>query len=600
MLRNMGALALCGFLLTGCFTDPHKQKQIQEENEKARDLNIRTVGDVSDFGNGGPLQVHGVGLVTGLAGTGHCPDNEYRTLLEGYLLKNTGPRGGHLPNVAPETSVRRILDNPNNCLVIVSGQIPAGARKGDRFDVDIKLPEGSKASSLAGGYLHLSILRVYEAVANITNNPNRSMDGRLLPGHIFGDAKGPLVVAFGDDVDPHEFKRAKVWLGGASRIARPYHLSLRKDEKSLSVANNVARRINFMYQDDPKAGKLHADYTDRESQILLEGAIANQLNQRNDPSGMSDREMARAVSAEIVNVRVPQAYRYNHDRFLSVSSLTPIDNNDPGIVRYRKRLEKLLLDPRDTLAAAMRLEALGRDSIPLLKAGLNSDHPFVRFASAEALAYLGSPAGAEALGQLAQQHPVFIKHATTALANLGETTCRDKLAELMLCDDPAVRCAAFYALSLLLDELEQEVQQRKRLHRFPQASGSMIYFAVSKRPQVVIFGRGPVLAPGTRMLVGKDYTLAPGPNAGEFLVKRITPQGEQKRISTNRLDDILVSLTELRAAYPDIVDFLTKANQQKLVNSPISTWSTPDVTLQTLLDTGRQMPPTPRRAVGGI
>jgi hypothetical protein len=601
MLRTMGTLGVCCLLLAGCVQDPQKRLQMQEEADKERDLDLRIMSDVADFGNDGPLQVHGVGLVTGLAGTGHCPDGEYRNLLEQYLLKNLGPRDGHLDNVPKETNVQRILDNPNNCLVIVSGFIPAGARKGDRFDVDIKLPIGSKAASLAGGYLHLSVLRVYEAVSNLSNNPKSQTDGRLLPGHIFADAKGPLVVAFGDNVDAHELKHAKVWLGGASRITRPYHLVMRNDEKSIKLANKLARQINFMYQDDPKAKKLHDDFSGGESRILLEGALANQLNTRNDPSGMNERELAKPANERIINVRVPFAYRYNHERFLTVSGFTPLHEPDPNMTRYKQRLQKMLLDPRDTMAAAMRLEALGRDSVPLLKAGLDSDHPFVRFTSAEALAYLGSTAGVDVLTQLIGQHPVFIKHGTLALANLGELLCKDRLGELIRNGEPAVRCAAFHALSLL-DEKDARLggtllNDAVWLHRIPQAAGSMIYFAPSRRPQVVIFGKGPVLNPGTRLLIGK-YTIAPSQHPGEFLVKHITERGDQQRTSTDRLDDLIISLTELRAGYPEIVDFLTKASQQRLINAPIATWETPEMTLRTLYDTGKGLPKEQRAAVG--
>ena len=63
---------------------------------------------------------------------------------------------------------------------------------------------------------------------------------------------------------------------------------------------------------------------------------------------------------------------------------------------------------------------MGREKIPLLKEGLQSEHALVRFASAEALAYLGSTAGVETLTQVSQQHPIFATHATLANAVAGE------------------------------------------------------------------------------------------------------------------------------------------------------------------------------------
>ncbi|MBI1830043.1 MAG: flagellar basal body P-ring protein FlgI [Planctomycetes bacterium] len=594
MLRTLAALGLSCLLLTGCITDPQKRLQELERAEKERDLNLRIVSDVADFGNDGPLKVHGVGLVVGLAGTGHSPEGEYRKLMEQFLLKNLGPRDGQMKNVPKDMSVRQILDSPNNCLVIVSGYLPPGARKGDRFDLDIELPYGSKASSLAGGQLLHCNLRVFEAISKISSNSAYQNSRQMLGGHVFADAKGPLVVAFGGNADVHELKRGKVWQGGASRIARPYQLMMRNDEKSHRIANDVAQRINFMYQDDPRAKKLHADYSTEESHLLLEGLVANQLNQTHDPSGMGVNEAAKAMSKEIINVRMPFAYRFNHERFLIVSGFTPINTYDPNLLRYRQRLQKMLLDPFDAMAAAMRIEALGRDvGIPMLKPGLESNHPYVRFASAEALAYLGSTAGVDALTQAAREHPVFVKHAALALANLGESICRDRLAELMITDQPALRCAAFHALSML-DENDSRLggtflNGTAWVHRVPQAPNSEIYFSTGRRPQIVLFGKGITLAPGTRMMVGNDFPVIPGERAGEFLVKRITVQGEERRVSTNRVDDILTCLIELRATYPDLVDFLRKANDHRYVNCPVAVWSLPETTLETLIVTGRQM-----------
>jgi flagellar basal body P-ring protein FlgI len=572
--------------------DPQKRLQIAEKTEKERDLDVRIVSDVADFGNTGPLQVHGVGLVTGLAGTGHSPEGYYRNLMEQYLLKTMGRRDGAIRNEPKDESARRILDNPNNCLVIVSAFIPAGARKGDRFDADVWLPAGSRAQSLAGGYLQLSMLRVYQAASAISSKEMYKDSNQMLPGHVFADAKGQLVVGFGNNADSNELKQGKVWQGGASRIARPYHLVMRNDEKSIKIANSVAERINFMYQDDPRSKALHADFNRQEKQILLMGAVANQINQKQDPTGVNENQVAKAMNEAVINVRVPFAYRFNHERFRLVSGLTPLRDTDPGLTRYRQRAQKMLLDPHDTLGAAMRLEALGRDSISLLKTGLESDHPYVRFASAEALAYLGSTAGVDALTQLAQQHAVFAPHCTIALANLGESICRHKLGELLGSGEPALRCAAFHALSLL-DENDSRLgglflDETVWLHRIPRAPGPMVYFSTSKRAQIILFGRNIVLAPGTRMMI-RDFTVVHNKEDGQFHVKRITTQGGEKRICTNRVDEVLTALVELKATYPDLVEFLRKANDYRYVNCPIMTWTIADVPLATLIEAGRQM-----------
>ncbi len=589
MLRHVAALGLCSLLLTGC-VDPAKRAMIAEENERARDLNIALVGDLVDVGNGGPMQVDGVGLVRGLSGTGHCPAGYHRTLMEQYLLKHAGTRGGEIAHLEPQVRVRQMLDDPNNCLVIVTGYIPSGCQKGDHFDVNITLPAGSKATSLAGGHLELSMLRVYEAAANLTNNPKYENSKQLIAGHILAHARGALVVGFGNNTDMHELKHAKVWQGGTSRIDRPYTFAMKKDSRSLQVANRVAERLNFMYEEDPKARARRAEYNERENQIQMMGNVVQQLNAKQEPG---QEKLAKASKEAVIFVRIPFGYRHDHQRFVDVSARTPANSADPDLPRYRDRLAKMLLDPRETRRAALHLEALGRDVIPVLKTGLESSHPFVRFCSAESLAYLGSTAGVEVLAQLAQQHPVFAKHATIALANLGENLCRDRLADLLASDEPALRCAAFHAMTLI-DERDSrlggfEFRDGHWLYRIPHAPTKMVYFSTSKRPQIVLFGDKITLERGTRVMIPKDFTVSFDEKANHFLVKRITSSGETQRPSSGNLGEILLHLAELGATYPEMVDFLRRVQDYQKVNCPVVAWQTPEVSTETLVEAGRNM-----------
>jgi hypothetical protein len=596
----MGALGLCCLFLTGCLQDPQKRMQIAEENEKEQDLDLRTIGDVIDIGEGStiPLQVDGVGLVTGLSGTGHCPSGFHRNMLEQYLLKHNTMPGGEMLHVGNDVKVRQILEDPNNALVLVKGFIPPGAHRGDRFDVEIALPENSKASSLAGGYLELSILRVYEAASALSNRPELARSQRMLEGHILAHAKGRLFVGFGNNTDPHELKRARIWQAGVSRIDRPYAFCMRDDKKSLGIASDVAKRINFMYQDDPNSPARRFEFSKQEKLLLNMGNAANQLNVRQDPFGTSSSDVAKATKECVIQVRVPAAYRFDHDRFARVALFTPLRDTDTNLPRYRQRLQKMVLDPTDckwAVWAALHLEALGRDSIPALKAGLTSEHPFIRFICAESLAYLGSTAGVDTLADLARNHSILAKNCTIALANLSETIARDRLGELLSDEDPALRCVAFHALTLL-DESDPRLGGKYLAdsfwhYRVPQAPSSMVYFSTHKRAQVVVFGKDVILLPETRMIVGarKEFTVAHDKGQDKFVVKRFTTRGEAQRVISNRLDEALNALAELGASYPDIIDFLRQAQVYQAVNCPIVHWSLPEVTIDTLVLEGQNM-----------
>src|SRR5947199_2807572 len=134
--------------------------------------------------------------------------------------------------------------------------------------------------------------------------------------------------------------------------------------------------------------------------------------------------MAKALNEKALAVRVPFAYRYNHERFLRVARRLPMVDNADEMRRYRKRLETMLLEPKHTVRAALRLEALGKESVAVLKRGLSSDHAMVRFAAAESLTYLDSAAGVEELSRLAASNPEVRAYALVAMAGLDESVCR--------------------------------------------------------------------------------------------------------------------------------------------------------------------------------
>jgi hypothetical protein len=297
--------------------------------------------------------------------------------------------------------------------------------------------------------------------------------------------------------------------------------------------------------------------------------------------------MAKAVDKNRLHVRVPFIYRHNHERYMLVARQTPLQVAGQNLGRYKQRLQKMLLDPReprDVARAAVRLEALGRDSIPILKAGLQSEHLLVRFCSAEAMAYLGNTAGVDALVEAAQTQPVFAYHACLALNNLHETVCLDRLKEILNSAEPAVRCAAFHALSLD-DEKEPRLagyhlSDKIWVYNVPLSTTPTVYYSTSSRPQVILFGRNVALAPDIRMTVG-DFTVVTVDD--RCTIKRITTRGEVQRTCTSQLDDILVTLGTCNATYPDIVNFLRKVQDLRGINCPIVQWTTPEVTLETLI-----------------
>lgn len=574
MNRRVWGPGLMLLALLGCF---HPHGRLPTESDAGPDLDlseVRTVGELADqVGNADPIVVSGYGLVTGLEGTGGSPPGMYRTLLEGQLRK----QGVRQP--------KQLLDSPDNALVLVSALIPPGCRKGDPIDVDVWLPEGSKATSLRGGYLHPCPLKNFANQKDL--NPEKA--DRLLQGHTLASARGPLLVAFGGGDEEPELRRARIWEGATTNLDRPFYLILKKDRKFYSVSNAVAERINLNFPDDPRKQNSVRRYKD----LILLGVVTDDINDKFDGPHVTHArtETAKATTKEVITIRVPYAYRHNQERYLRVVRLIPLREAPELQAAYREKLHRMLLDPAQTVVAALRLEALGKESVPALKDGLKSEHALVRFASAEALTYLGSTAGAEELASLAERFPALRGYALTALASLDENVCRNKLGELMASPDVEVRYGAFRAL-YLLDETDARLGATQVggfwLHRVAPRSPGLVHFAARKRAEVVLFGEDPALAPPFRILAGPEFTVTAEPGDDRCTVSRISARHDRKLQCSLRLEDVLTAMAELGAQYPDAVELLRKAGDRRCVTCAVRVNALPDaVSVEALAEGGR-------------
>src|SRR5262249_40956361 len=157
----------------------------------------------------------------------------------------------------------------------------------------------------------------------------------------------------------------RVWGGGVVKQTRPYYFLMNPGDQNVRMAATVADRL---------VSTFHANA---------------------DPGS----KVAEAKTRELVLVNVPPAYRHNHYRVLLVARQLPLLPVTPDSI-YRRKLETELLDPATALTAAIKLEAIGGDVHRSLRLGLRDSSlgsPWVRFAAAEALAYLGQTDGAEEL-----------------------------------------------------------------------------------------------------------------------------------------------------------------------------------------------------------
>jgi Flagellar P-ring protein len=513
--------------LCGCAHQNQTRLQAEDEAE-AKEADVKTIGEMTTVGNAIPIPVSGVGLVVGLEGTGgDAPPGSYRQFLVDKLLKS---RVEH---------VNELLASPSVSMVLVSATIPPGARKDDSIDVEVSLPPHSKTTSLRGGYLQACTLYNYDTTKNL--DPNFQGANRLLIGHGLARAEGPLLVGFGEGDEAARLKQGRIWGGARSNIDRAFQLLFNEGYQRAPIVQKVADRINETFH----------------------GA---------DRGILSNVAVAKTKSLLVLNV--PAQYKLNLPRYLRVVRLIPYEATPDANSPYRRRLEHQLLDPAHAITAALRLEALGSEGVPTLKNGLDSTHPLVRFAAAEALAYLGNPSCGQELATLVDQQPLLRAFSLTAMASLDEAISHVKLRELLAASDPTARYGAFRALRAL-DEHDAAVQGEQLnhsywLHKVAPDSASLVHISTMRHAEIVLFGQEPYLVPPFSILAG-EFTITAAPNDQLCTLSLLSVQhGSRRRQCSLKLNDVLHCMADMGGMYPETLELIQQAGQDKSLSCPVA------------------------------
>ncbi|HEV3440884.1 MAG TPA: flagellar basal body P-ring protein FlgI [Gemmata sp.] len=538
---------------TGCHnTDADKTKvqgrsQVGEDPIGELDAST-TVGQKTGVGNTDPIVVSGIGLVYGLPGTGSSANpGGWRMMLENNLKKQGN------------TNLSQLLDDPRKTtsLVLVTALIPPGARKGDLVDIQVTLPEESKTISLKGGKLYPCDLYNTETTGNIQSLVHEGRpsgpSGDLKLGDVWAKAEGQLIAGMfiptdgkatveKDADDQPVFKVGKIWGGGRITRSRPYFILMNPGDQNSRMAFNVAERLNSTF---------HA-------------------------AAEPNLKVADAKSKELILANVPAAYRNNHYRFLLVARQVPIlPPRADGAAR--RKLEEDLLDPRTTLITAIKLEALGGNSMRTLRVGLECLSPWVRFASAESLTYLGQTDGAAELARLAQDHPALRAPCLKALASMDDSACTDRLAELMASPDPMLRYGAFLALRLADENASairgQLVNNSFWLHAVANGSPGMIHLTSNKRCEIVLFGDNIKLRGAFTLPIGSDFTIMV-PAGGDVatitrIVKTKSDLVDKKQTCSADLLAVLLTIGNMGGGYEEAVELISRADRARVVTSAV-------------------------------
>lgn len=480
------------------------------------------------------LTVQGVGLVVGLDGTGDDPPpSAARQALLEEMRRNDVPN----PN--------QILKSPNTALVIVQAAIPPLAKKGERFDVDVRLLGDDRSSSLNGGWLMPCYLTEQAMVPG----------AGILKGGQLARAEGPIMITASDEDSASIsalMRRGKILGGGAFlKEDRVMHLYLNSDFQSVRNAYRIATRVGERF------------YTYDEANIRV--------------------PLAEAKTDAKIELKIVPRYKDNYPRYLQVIRHIAFQENP---VARRVRMQKLrdrLNNPVTSEEAALELEAIGPEAIPILKTGLENRALEVRFHSAMALAYMEDPSGLKHLDEAARTEPAFRIYALAAMAAIDEAESHVLLRNLMNCDDKTygdsaeTRYGAFRALSTLdpndpfiRGEMLPPDEPQFHLHVLETTGAPMVHLCKYRKAEIVLFGADQRLKlplavrAGLRVLItgqaGSDTVKVSRHATVEVDgVKRV--QNSSRNVST-RLDEVIRAAAELGATYPDIAQMLVQADAQ--------------------------------------
>jgi hypothetical protein len=552
----LGAVLLGFAGLCGCIPQQAVLHSTDDAEREGDHYHVETLGEKCAVGDALPMPVGGVGLVVGLEGTGgDCPPDEYRAMLEKDLLKDK------------VRDVKGEMTSPRNAMVMITGQIPPGASKDDRIDLEISLPHGSRVTSLRGGYLRKCLLYNYDYAKRLRpdfNGPN----GMLL-GHPHVEAQGLLLVGLGDGDESVRVKHGRIWGGGRVLAPSPFSLVMNADQQYARVTALLADRINQTFQ----AGF----------------------------AGNPGTSVAAARDKVGIMLRVPPQYRLNTPRFLRVVRLIPMtDAVDVPSTKgadhrsYRQKLADDLLDPRRTVTAALRLEALGQNSKPALKKGLESAHPLVRFCSAEALAYLGDPSCGEELAAAVAAQPALRAFGLAAMASLDEAICHVKLRELLQgAKDDETRYGAFRALRSLNENdplvRGELLNEAFWLHRVASAAAPLAHISTTRRAEIVLFGEVPQLKPPISAIAG-EFVVTASADDSRCTISRVPLHGAPSRQQCSlELDKVLHTMADMGADYPEVVTLLQQADSCSALTCRVRTDALPqNVSVYDLVKLGQK------------
>jgi hypothetical protein len=519
----VGLIVMLGLLnlpLGGCSSPMIRAQDPERESLADDDSSPRFVRDIARSFGLRPTTIEGIGLVTQLDNSGSDPPASPQ---RDILIDDMQRREVAGPNA--------ILASPTTSLVLLRARLPAGVQKGDRVDLEVMTPSRSETTSLRGGWLMTARLQEMAVLGN-----------RLRQGRLMGMAEGAVLVdaLLDSSSDVRAETRGRVLGGAVSTVDRSLGLVLATDHHSVRTSALIGHAINTRFHTYDRGSK---------------------------------RGVATPKRDNFIELAVHGRYRNNLVRYVRVVQAIPVRESPSELMERLEGLERELLEPRSAKSAAVDLEAIGVEALPALRNGLASSRPLVRFAAAEALAYMNEPDAVPVLVEAARNEPAFRWHALTALSSMTHSDAREGLASLLHEPSDETRYGAFQAL-IDFNPRDPAVQgdvlgDVLTLQHVPSDTEPLIHVRRTKRPEIAIFGPPVQLQLPAAVFAGK-HLLIKSQADGRLKVSYFTlGQDDKSAYCANEMMELIRTLITLGGSYADVVAAVTDAKQKGLLTARV-------------------------------
>jgi len=433
-------IAVLMLLLFGC-QGQKKSKKDKLASTPQQEQFDKTIGELVEAFAFNPIPVKGIGLVVGLSGTGssECPP-AVRDYLRQFILAQVGQKR----TVDPDT----LINSKDTAVVLVEGFIPPAAVPQDSFDVRVQALPNTETTSLEGGRLYTTDLKLVSRVEEaITTSKTLAL------------AAGTVYI---DNVAPAKPDQRTGYVLGGGKVLQEHQIVLAILTPDFRTAAVIRDRINARF----------------------------------------DRDTANAASESIIYLNLPEKFKERKIRFIElvralyIGKTAQSENN-----HINELIEKLKSAPpavsssnpaEEKDKAEIGLEAVGKPVVARLLPLLESQDSLTKFIAARCLFNIGDDRALKYLRDFAQDSTSPFRIA--AIKAIGETVEKQDVIAIMgrLVGDSDfnTRYTAYKYLAKYNDSsiIQTAVAQDFYIDQVIQMSPKTVFVSRKDEPRIVLFG----------------------------------------------------------------------------------------------------------------